>query len=304
MMSLAKPMPETVLVKKAYAKVNLFLNLLGQRANGFHNLVTVMQAIALADELTASVDSNQQPGIVLNTNQPDLTQSAEDNSVVKAYHLFFKNSPDLKPLSVTVNLSKYVPHQAGLGGGSADAAAMLQILNELTNGAYTGADLQQLAAQLGSDVPFFITGKTALATGGGELIQPLDNPLSSGLPMLIVKPKAISISTPDAYQWLREQNQYREEPVSSLLAALKDPHPEVALLNSLLFNDFETVVYRQCPELAKIVEQLRELNLPVCLSGSGSALFCFLTTQQWAIQAELSTDLNQLPIDYWFTRTV
>jgi len=304
------PEPHTMPHQRlAPAKINLFLNLVGPRSDGFHELVTIMHPVALSDVVTVTtINDVANPPITLTTTPPQLTTHPEQNSVVQAYTLFFKQQKQHPPIPLHVDLQKHIPTQAGLGGGSADAATMLLLLNELTHQPYSQQELLSLGGQLGSDVPFFLMNNghptTTLATGRGEMVQALERPIPSGLPILLIKPKANHVSTPEAYQWVRERQHYQTQPVEHFLSALNTGKTDASTLNTLIWNDFETPVYQHLPPLAQLVQQLKALGLSIHMSGSGSALFSFLTPLQTESQTQLSAQLDGLPIDYWFTHTL
>ena len=157
-------MVETLVVK-APAKINLGLEVIGKRADGYHDIVTIFQEIALADELELTLNEE---GITFSVDDPSLPTDAE-NLAYRAASLFFENYS--KKCGVEIKLIKKIPHQAGLGGGSSDAAAVLKGLNQLCNKPYSADDLAQIALKLGSDVPFFLRGGTAYATGRGEILE-------------------------------------------------------------------------------------------------------------------------------------
>ena len=251
------------------AKVNLFLNIRGQRPDGYHELCMVMQAITLFDTLTVwpNLEASE---LVLTCDHPLLmTDNPADNLISKAYELFFRWT-ELPALGLTVHLEKRIPVQAGLGGGSSDAAAMLQILNQLTCAELSYEELRQMATHLGADVPFFLTGGTALARGRGELIEPL---LSSPvLPMVVIKPRTFGIATVLAYNAYREQGHYEIKSPETLLNAL-NTFCMPAEVEPCLLNDFESVLFEQHPLLARWARQMQDLGIQrPLLSGSGPSL--------------------------------
>jgi 4-diphosphocytidyl-2-C-methyl-D-erythritol kinase len=263
-----------VLSVKTPAKVNLFLNIRARQSNGYHQLCSIIQAIDLWDRLDIQPNNTQPARLNFKCNWPALTDLPEANLVVKAYHLFSQVT-GLKPLGLDVFLHKAIPVQAGLGGGSSDAAAMLQILNHLSFSGLDTEDLQKMAAQLGADVPFFITGGLALATGTGATIEPLSQTLVPVSPMVIVKPKNLNISTAVAYQQLIYQDNYQHCPPDQLLRALTQQNP-APCAEACLMNDFERALFPVYPLLRQIKEAMIQLGVEYpLLSGSGSALFGF-----------------------------
>lgn len=263
---------------KAHAKVNLFLNLLGQRPDGYHDVRMVMQRLELADTLTLSAGTSG-----LQFSCSDAALNTPDNLVVKAYDLYHQQA-GLAPIPLSVHLEKHIPVQAGLGGGSSDAAAMLQGLNQLHHQAVSTEQLETMAAQLGSDVPFFLTGGTCLATGRGEVIKPL--PPLPGFQIVVIKPQTFGISTVEAYQKAREWGKYSAKIFSSWDIYLQQPHRDIQSLSRLLFNDFETILFPHYPEVAYLKEIMYKMGLAGALmSGSGPAIFGLLDNpeEQWSL---------------------
>lgn len=254
---------------KAHAKINLFLNLLGPRPDGFHAVRFVMQTLDLADTLTIE-EAGSGLSIAFACGDPAL--ETPDNLVVKAYHRFYE-STGLPPRALTVRLEKGIPVQAGLGGGSSDAAAMLEALNALHQHPLSREALHALAAPLGSDVPFFLYGGTAVATGRGEIITPV-----AALPpweVAVLKPRHLGISTPQAYQWVREANAYHTQDFGAWEALFHaGSSATMADLAPLLWNDFEATLFPRYPMLTEAKRVLLALGLPgALLSGSGPAIF-------------------------------
>jgi 4-diphosphocytidyl-2-C-methyl-D-erythritol kinase len=263
------------------AKVNLFLNILEPRQDGFHDISTVMQAIDLFDVLHITPVLDQaKPQFFFSCTNPELENNPQSNLVVKAWRLFFK-SVDVPPLSLAVHLEKHIPMQAGLGGGSSDAAAMLRILNHLSYAGLSNDELRLLASHLGSDVPFFIEGGIALATGRGEVIQQLQVDPPFRLPMVIIKPRHLSISTAEAYDAYRKQGAYLPMEPEHLLMALSQIqlYREQGLesdFTQYLRNDFESVLMTRYPLLAGMAERMSRIDIKrPLLCGSGSAMAGF-----------------------------
>lgn len=263
----------------APAKINLFLNLEGLRPDGFHEIRTVMQTVTLWDRLDIR-PSLKTGGLEFSCNVPEFERNADENLVVRAYHLFFQTT-GLPSLGLHVHLEKQTPTQAGLGGGSSDAAAMLLALNHLSFAALPSDVLAALAARLGSDVAFFLTGGTALATGRGEMIEPLALAPPVLFPLVIIKPRRLGIPTPEAYRLVREAmgqpgRGYQARSPEHLLMALRraKSHEE---LTSYLHNDFEPVLFEHYPALGDMARQMREVGVQrPLLSGSGPAMLGFI----------------------------
>jgi 4-diphosphocytidyl-2-C-methyl-D-erythritol kinase len=182
------------LQKKSFCKVNLLLNILGRRADGFHELETVMQPINVCDQLTFERTTR---GIVLSCNHANLP--ADSRNLIHRAATAFLQAAKIND-GIKIHLKKKIPLAAGLGGGSGNAATTLLALNELFGQPLVSAKLCEIAATLGSDIPFFLQNKPALAIGRGEKIQPLENfPALTGKVFLLVHP-GFGISTPWAYQ--------------------------------------------------------------------------------------------------------
>ncbi len=181
---------------EAPAKINLSFRILGRRADGFHAIETLMAPVSLCDTLTIT-RAGAGGEIKLVCDDPTLA-TGDDNLVVKAARLFLREARI--DAGISLDLRKRIPHGAGLGGGSSDAAATLTGLNRMFDGRFSQDELQRVAAQLGSDVPFFIGGTAAKCSGRGEIVQPVS--LGQALPLLLLKP-GFGVSTPWAYsRWV------------------------------------------------------------------------------------------------------
>lgn len=250
-------------VEKAYAKVNLKLAVGEKRPDGYHEVVSVMQRVSLHDTLTAE---QTREGITLTCSDPALP-SGEENLAHRAASLFFRETGIAGGAALT--LEKRIPSQAGLGGGSSDAASALLALRKLYAPALPDTELETMAAALGSDVPFFIRGGTQLATGRGEVLSPLP-PLTDGW-FVIVKPTE-SFSTPSMYRRLDELPPACTPPLPPLQGGL----PALA---AGLFNRFETAI----PAGSAVWDIKARLAaygaLASLLSGSGSAVFGLFDTE-------------------------
>lgn len=257
------------LVVRAHAKVNLDLRVLGARDDGYHELRTVFQSIELHDVLTCA----EQPGVFVIKSRSSSLPLDRSNLVFKAAAALWKAlGRDGDPRDTLVTIEKNIPVEAGLGGGSADAAASLLVLARLWGGAPMSL-LREVAGTIGSDVPFFLSGGTALGLGRGDEIYPLvDLPIHW---VVIVRP-AFGVSTAEAYSWydedraagLKEAREYQSLPV---------PWPSRA---AQMINDLEPPVMRRHPEIADIKVALKEGGaVASSMSGSGSAVFGLFRTR-------------------------
>lgn len=258
-----------LLHKKSPCKVNLLLNILGRRADGFHELETVMQPVNYCDELAFERGGS---GVRLSCSDATLPTDAR-NLVFRAAANFLAaaNISD----GVKIHLEKKIPLAAGLGGGSGNAATTLLALNELFGQPLSLAKLDELAAALGSDIPFFLYGKPALATGRGEKVESLENfPALASKAFFLIYP-GFGIATPWAYQNLARFSaalngeKGRAQKLISLLqtADLKTAARE-------FYNSLEAPALDKFPVLALYQEFLREHGaLAALMSGSGSTTF-------------------------------
>lgn len=242
---------------KAHAKINLSLQVIGLREDGFHEIDSIMQSVSLFDNLTLS---RQTAGITVKTSDLRIP-SDERNIAYKAARVFLDKTGVEQ--GVKIEIEKNIPIAAGLAGGSADAAAVLVGLNQMFGTGLTGSDLINLAASVGSDVPFCIEGGTARCRGRGEIVEKLDIPEIGKLIFIIVKPE-VSISTKWAYE--------NFDRVFIAEKRLAGTHQQMTGIT--LYNDLEKVVLPQYPEVEKIKKRLIHLGCPQALmSGSGSAVF-------------------------------
>jgi 4-diphosphocytidyl-2-C-methyl-D-erythritol kinase len=236
----------------APAKINLYLHILGRRADGFHELETLMVPISLGDTLELGL---LPAGIEFTCSDPALSD-AQDNLATRAARLFLEEFK--LETGVRIHLEKKVPVGAGLGGGSSDAAAVLLSLRELTATPCPDAKLAELAGRLGSDIPFFIYGQPAICRGRGEIIEPLA--LESGFQGLLVHP-GFGVSTPWSYKTYAQ-----------------NPRPgEVGreLAGFTLRNDLELPAFSKYPWLPMVKSWFRaqpEVR-DALMSGSGSSVF-------------------------------
>jgi 4-diphosphocytidyl-2-C-methyl-D-erythritol kinase len=289
----------------APAKINLILNVQGQRPDSYHTVATVLHPLTLADTLTFS--PTPQADITFSCTNPNITPTPNDNLVVQAYHLFCQSvAADALPCGVAIHLDKNIPTQAGLGGGSSDAATTLLGLNQLCHTPLSPTQLSQMGNQLGSDVAFFLQRPlgTALGTRKGDVIHPLSpSPLPHWLletPILLVKPTDTGVSTPAAYQWLRQANTYHARDIQAHLHGIARASGLTELAH-WIFNDFEPVVQAHVPAIAtifKIAQALPQIVPLLCGSGATVALFCatnhVVRTQQAFIGHNVQTLVTQL----------
>lgn len=244
------------------AKINLGLHITEKRLDGYHNLETVFYPIPLDDALEVHLlNAPSNCKYALHLSGIGVAGKVEDNLVVKAYLLL---DQDFQLPPVDIHLFKHIPSGAGLGGGSADAACMLKLLNERFSLNLTVEQLETYAATLGADCAFFIRNKPTFAKGIGNSFSPI--PLSlSGYQLVVIKPD-IFVSTREAFSQIKPHY-----PEYSLRESLSRPIEE---WKELVVNDFETSVFPQYPTIKEIKEELyRQGAAYASMSGSGSAVF-------------------------------
>jgi 4-diphosphocytidyl-2-C-methyl-D-erythritol kinase len=259
----------------AFAKINLRLDILGKRADGYHELRTTFQAVSLHDELRLRATRDSAISLAIQGNAVLSQEPVEKNLVYRAVDAL---RHELKIRSgVEIELRKTIPAGRGLGGGSSDAAAALLGYLRLTKSKLPVERLMEIASSLGADVPFFLHGGRALGISRGDEIYPL--PDIPKLTLLVVSPRDIHVPTPDAYQWLAAQplTLTKSPAVSKLwrFCALCWSLPATAgAQGSGLSNDFERPVFQRYPRLSQIKRALLRAGASeASLAGSGSAVF-------------------------------
>lgn len=257
----------------AYAKINLGLRILARRVDGYHDIETVFRRIDWTDDLTIR---SSESGIMLRTDDPTLPTD-ERNLCVRAVHVFRAHTG--WDGGVVIDLHKRIPAGAGLGGGSADAAAVLTALARIAGTDPDIRVLHPMARELGADVPFFLGGETAHATGIGEILTPVTLHIPDSI--LVVTPP-ISISTAWAYSAL--QGPFPRTTIS-LLEVLHSWQGQFdpSQATTLLPNDFEEVVFAREPILRAMKGDLLHFGARwASMSGSGSSLFGFFSSDEQA----------------------
>jgi 4-diphosphocytidyl-2-C-methyl-D-erythritol kinase len=247
-------------------KINLGLHILRKRADGFHDLETVFYPLPLKDALEVISDTeknkNAAPSISFTSSGSPIEIQAEENICVKAYHLIKKDFTQLP--AIKMHLHKIIPTGAGLGGGSADGAFALKLLNEKFNLGLSIEALKHYALQLGSDCPFFILNKPCVATGRGEILEEIQLDLSD-YKFVLVNP-GIHINTSWAFSQITPAL-----PERSIKEIIQQP---IATWKNELINDFEIPVFKNYPEIKEIKDNLYKSNAVYAgLSGSGSTVF-------------------------------
>lgn len=273
----------------AYAKINLFLKVRGKRQDGYHLLSTLMQSVSICDYVTVecsdcALQDGLEPGISLMTDAAYVPVDSR-NTAYKAARAFL-NVLERQNVSVKIHIQKGIPIQAGMAGGSADAAAVLNALVRVFPAAASTDELLSMAARIGADVPFCMAGGTQLCEGIGDILTSV--PSLSGLPLLFIKPKC-SISTPWAFSVfdsLTSANKACPEENAALQRFLMpragmDPIQRVIDAAPFLHNDLEDVADREYPILSEIRAYLMDQGAVAArMSGSGSTVFGIFTDKK------------------------
>lgn len=244
------------------AKINIGLNIVSKRADGYHNLQTIFYPLPVKDALEIITARELAADIVFTNSGLAISGNQEDNLCIKAYHLLRKDFPQVS--KVKMHLHKAIPMGAGMGGGSADGAFTLMLLNNLFSLHLSVNELLGYALQLGSDCPFFILNQPCFATGRGEIMEPVEINLSA-YRILVVNP-AIHINTAAAFARISPGENNAD--LKTLITA------PVEEWKHAIINDFEKPVFAQNPEIAAIKEALYTAGAHYAsMSGSGSTVF-------------------------------
>ncbi len=243
-------------------KINLGLNIISKRDDGFHNLETVFLPVPLQDALEIIPAANGAAALAFSQSGLPVAGEEKNNLCIKAYNLLKKDFPQLP--AVAMHLHKAIPMGAGLGGGSADGAFALLLLNKRFNLALSEEQLIQYALQLGSDCPFFIINKPCFAQGRGEQMQPVKLPLA-GYTLVLVNP-GVHVPTGWAFSQITPS-----QPVKNMRAIISQP---LTTWKDELVNDFEAPVIKAHPQLGEIKNKLYQFGaLYAGMSGSGSTFY-------------------------------
>lgn len=245
------------------AKINLGLNIVSKRPDGYHDLETVFYPLFdVTDVLDVNIVDGANGTVTLTLDGNKIDGDPEKNLVVKAYRLL---AGEYEIPAMSINLTKRIPMQAGMGGGSADAAYTLKAVNELAELGISDDRLEEYALKLGADCPFFVRCQPCFATGVGEKMTPIDFSLE-GYEVRYVKDNAISVSTADAF---------RNIPVAKPERRCDDIvlNEPMERWKELLKNDFETTVFAKYPKLAEIKQKMYDDGaIYAVMTGSGSAV--------------------------------
>jgi 4-diphosphocytidyl-2-C-methyl-D-erythritol kinase len=297
----------------APAKINLYLEILGDRPDGYHELIMVMQSIDLADQI--AFHANGSDTFRVHCAHPQVPTDST-NLAYRAAELMSQQFPETfaRYGAVDITIQKQIPVGAGLAGGSTNAAAVLVGLDMLWGLGLTQLEIQELGAGLGSDVPFCVTGGTALATGRGELLDAL--PDMDRVHVVLAKYRSLSVSTPWAYQtyrqafgdsYLQEQDalekRRRQVHAGPMLAAISNR--DKAQIGQQLFNHLEKVVLPEYPQVAHLKNQFQRIgSLGTMMSGSGPTVFSLAESEESAqqIKQAIKTAIPDPDLDLWVAK--
>ena len=267
---------------KAYAKINLFLDVTKKRDDGFHDIKSIMQSVSLYDEIEICLSDSSEDNIVCNIADIPTDSS---NLVIKAADAYRKETG--KHFGANFKINKMIPSSAGLAGGSSDAAATLRILNELNSTPLNEAKMLEISASVGSDVPFCYVGGTVLCEGRGEILTRLNN-----CPHLyvVIAIKGEGVSTPKAYRDIDEM--YGDFSVTrdggcfeKVVSGLNES--DVRLISCGIYNVFESVVVKKRPNV-NLLKNIMDKNGALCskMSGSGPSVFGIFSDEKSAKNAK------------------
>ena len=283
---------EDVLIAEAHAKINLHLEVLGIRDDGFHELAMVMQSINLSDQLR--MIKNEDNNITLKTNTNEIS-NGDDNLIIKAARLL-RNKVGNTQLGADIELVKNIPIGAGLAGGSADAAATLVGLNKLWKLNLEISELEKLSKEIGSDIPFCVSGGRQICFGRGEILERL-NLDRFDLGLILVKDPSIQVSTPVAYKKYKEEfgNRYLEndrdfEIKRNIVRSINWSDQSLLDNRKKVQNDLQKVVCPMSPEVEKSLNILSRLPDSRLVSMSGSGPSCFALFENYK---QANTVLNE-----------
>lgn len=297
----------------APAKINLHLEIIGDRPDGYHQLVMIMQSVNLGDIIHLRANGTDEIRLFCQNPEVPLDHS---NLAYKAAHLMQQQFPKSAQNfgGVDITIEKNIPVAAGLAGGSTNAAAVLVGINLIWSLGLTQPELRDFGALLGSDVPFCISGGTAIATGRGEEIEPL--PDLSDIWVILAKYGNLSVSTPWAYKSYREQfnhlyisdshgiNQRTHQVHSGdLVKAIS--HRNSQQIGALLYNDLEKIVLPEFPAVKALIDCFKTKNvLGSMMSGSGPTVFALCDNQSQAesIASEVQQTINDPNLNCWVAR--
>ncbi|MFL5798078.1 MAG: 4-(cytidine 5'-diphospho)-2-C-methyl-D-erythritol kinase [Actinomycetota bacterium] len=271
-------MAERSVTVGAPAKINLVLRVLGRREDGYHDLESLVLPVSLQDSVTAREAEAMSVAMFHPDGRPMLLPDPESNLAFRAATAWLR-ARARDDLAAAIEVEKHIPMAAGLGGGSADAAAVLEALDALWNEGLPEGELDRLAAELGSDVPAMLHGGPAVMRGRGELVEPVD----AATTWWVLLPQPFAVRTPHAYAWWDEVGSTAPADVGRAVAALHAG--DLDALAALLHNDLQGPVARRHAQVQVGVERLLDAGaLGAVMSGSGPTVAALVADEQEAIR--------------------
>ena len=259
------------MIYKSYAKVNIFLDVVSVYKNGYHGIKSIFLETDLFDTLDYSI--NETKTIEVTDKENNLPV---DNLLTKAYQAYYRFSNRPK-IGIHIDINKKIPIGGGMGGGSSNAAAILIILNKQNKNEFSKKELIKIAKTIGADVPYFIQSKTQKVFGYGELLSPIKTPMTH-LNAIIVIPDE-KVPTSDAYKYLDEmklscESYSSKKMFNNMVTGIQSNN--IPLIIHSLYNKFEIPIFKQCPALFNIKNEMLKTGLDaVLMSGSGSTMMGF-----------------------------
>ena len=273
------------ITRKAYAKINIGLDVLRRREDGYHELKMIMQTVDICDDLL--FEKTAQPGIVIQTDRAELPVDGS-NLIYKAADLLFREKGITEGVKIT--LTKRIPIAAGMAGGSSDAAAAMHSLNELFGMGYSIQELQALGVKLGADIPYCLVGGTMLSEGIGEILTPLPTPPDC---FLVVAKPDIDVSTGFVYGNLHADSLTYHPDIDGMVEALRAGN--LRGITDRLGNVLETVTIKEYPVIEEIKELLCDMGAENALmSGSGPSVFGIFKKKETAEAAAHAVEDRKL----------
>ena len=273
------------ITRKAYAKINIGLDVLRRREDGYHELKMIMQTVDICDDLL--FEKMPQTGIVIRTDHEELPVDG-NNLIYKAADLLFREKGITEGVQIT--LTKRIPIAAGMAGGSSDAAATMHGVNELFGMGYSIQELQELGVKLGADIPYCLVGGTMLSEGIGEILTPLPAPPDC---FLVVAKPDINVSTAFVYGNLHADRLTYHPDIDGMVRALQTGN--LRGITDRLGNVLETVTIKEYPIIEEIKELMRSMGAENALmSGSGPSVFGIYTDRKTAEAAAHAVEERKL----------
>ncbi|MGE4384243.1 MAG: 4-(cytidine 5'-diphospho)-2-C-methyl-D-erythritol kinase [Endomicrobiaceae bacterium] len=257
------------MIIQAPAKINLYLEIINKRNDGYHNIESIMHTVSLFDIIEFKPSEN------IELYCSDKTLPTDKTNLIYKTAVKFKEKYNI-PKGITINLTKNIPMGAGLGGGSSDAAATIIALNEIWDIHAGKQELETFASTIGADVPFFLTGGTAKISGIGDIVEKI--PCTNKYFFVLVKPM-FGVSTVHAYSKINFPLTNQRK-INKITQVLKNNTFSKDNFKNVVFNRFEEFIFDEYPEISKIKNVLQNLGCVSLMSGSGATVFGLVSNQE------------------------